>query len=242
MCVQDFSFVNSTNEARLGVVGQENTVQASNFDVFSYFSFWRYCKFFNRASVTKLVLVFSRIHVSVDLETFPKSIKNHFQNNFGKLFYISCSRQPAPHSHVHFEYKIATLYGRFVNISMRRRFCEHTGHTIESSAHRHATRSCEYLTFTIRVNMRAIWKRSFEGLIHRFYCIFGYICIALACKKQQVQLVWLTFEIIDYLDFKNGFKLKPSSPRGQKGSFRGANTCEYLKKWYLVFALFGSCE
>ena len=79
---------------------------------------------------------------------------------------------------------------------------------------------------------------SFEGLMHRFYCILGYICIALACKKQIMQLIRLSFETFDDLDFQEWIHAEAKLPtRPKKGLFRGANTCEYMKVWYLVFGI-----
>ena len=92
-------------------------------------------------------------------------------------------------------------------------------------------RICEYSANT----PGAIWKMYFEGLIHVFYCFFGYICIALGCKKHKMQLIWLTFEIIGDLDFQEWIQAQAKlTKRPKDGHFRGANTCEYLKCdiWY----------
>ena len=99
-------------------------------------------------------------------------------------------------------------------------------------------RICEYSANSANTS-GAIWKRSFEGLIHRFYCIFGYNCIVLACKKQHMQLMWLTFEIIDYLEFQEWIQAQSKLTKRPKKVFLGvripANTwkCDI---WYLVFA------
>ena len=45
------------------------------------------------------------------------------------------------------------------------------------------------LLFAAANTSGAIWKMCFEGLVHRFYYFFGYICIALAFKKQQMQFI-----------------------------------------------------
>ena len=96
---------------------------------------------------------------------------------------------------------------------------------------------CEYSANNANISS-ANWKMSFEGLVHRFYCFFGYICIALAYKKQQMQLIWLTFEIIDDLDFQEYIHAQAKIPKRPKnGLFRGANTCEYMEMWYLVFGI-----
>ena len=93
---------------------------------------------------------------------------------------------------------------------------------------------CEYLANT----SGAISKRSFEGLIHRFYCFFGYICIALACKKQHMQLIWLTFEIIDDLDFQERIHAQAKLPTRPKNVFLGVRI--HANTWFSLFAR--TCE
>ena len=71
---------------------------------------------------------------------------------------------------------------------------------------RPAIRSCEYLVLTTRANSAntsgVIWKKSFERVINSFCCIFVENCIILACKKQDIQLLRVIFEIIDDFHFQ----------------------------------------
>ena len=63
-----------------------------------------------------------------------------------------------------------------------------------------------------------------------------------------MQLIWLTFEMIDDLDFQEWIQAQAKLPKRRKNDFFTgastceylqipANTCEYLKIWYLVFVI-----
>ena len=45
-----------------------------------------------------------------------------------------------------------------------------------------------------------------------------------------MQLIWLTFEMIDDLDFQEWIQAQAKLPLGVR-------ICEYLKMWYLVFGI-----